>query len=533
MNIFTLVRTIAYAFTARDKKTKYTWALVGLLGISMFIGERVLAAPSCSIVAGVIKQSITNTEGANDGCSYTTQVLYRRGNDSHLYRTESECFSKTYDANTATSAEVSCPDGYNRVTQFIGGSEYRAVCTITENIRDGAYCEVGTYNFDTKNCEVQECICDDPLESYSEVQSQCVCASDLVPASVTGSCDRDPIKYCETSDTYIAMEALCTVNDCSSEVYATLNPDQCGSGGGDPDVYCDTSVVDEYGIPSGQCFIDGEPVDGADVDNGNNNLGYCTGDYYTQPSTGRTACGTYTNTYDNGTTVESSTDQTGVNTTTTTSSAVMPDGGEVVTSTTVTTYPDGSSTTSTMVGDSPPSVTTETGALTTVAGSGDPECKENIYVVQNGVLVCQSLKGDTAGENTGPVGTASGGTTCEVAPVCAGDEIQCAILYQQWETRCNDGTEENVSSAGLLDEAGLNYTEGDIIRVEKDLGDVVFDATGFLPSAETCPTGIDIAVLGNNFTFSFEGFCMVAEMLGYLLLALSYYIAYRNLLGSF
>lgn len=32
--------------------------------------------------------------------------------------------------------------------------------------------------------------------------------------------------------------------------------------------------------------------------------------------------------------------------------------------------------------------------------------------------------------------TASGGQSCSVNPLCSGDAIQCAMLYQQWKTRC-------------------------------------------------------------------------------------------------
>ena len=36
-----------------------------------------------------------------------------------------------------------------------------------------------------------------------------------------------------------------------------------------------------------------------------------------------------------------------------------------------------------------------------------------------------------------PPGTAGGGISCASAPVCSGDAIQCAMLYQTWAIRCN------------------------------------------------------------------------------------------------
>ncbi len=55
--------------------------------------------------------------------------------------------------------------------------------------------------------------------------------------------------------------------------------------------------------------------------------------------------------------------------------------------------------------------------------------------------------GEGSGEGDEGGNSASGGGTCDVAPVCSGDEIQCLMLQQQWQTRCGL-TEEMDESVG-------------------------------------------------------------------------------------
>lgn len=61
-----------------------------------------------------------------------------------------------------------------------------------------------------------------------------------------------------------------------------------------------------------------------------------------------------------------------------------------------------------------------------------------------------SSSGDGSGSDgsaSSGSGTASGGQTCDSAPTCSGDEIQCAQLNQQWLARCSGPDADDVASA--------------------------------------------------------------------------------------
>ena len=76
--------------------------------------------------------------------------------------------------------------------------------------------------------------------------------------------------------------------------------------------------------------------------------------------------------------------------------------------------------------------------------------------------------------------SASGGRTCDVAPSCSGDAIECATLYQQWETRCAIQSLEEELSGGDCDPAtetcGDSITAGETCESPPIRGNDVTDS---------------------------------------------------------
>lgn len=91
------------------------------------------------------------------------------------------------------------------------------------------------------------------------------------------------------------------------------------------------------------------------------------------------------------------------------------------------------------------------------------------------------------GDQTGSLGTVSGGGSCTSRPRCSGDAIQCAIVYQAWESRC--ATERGLSSVnsnlgGIRSELGaVNTNLGAIGDALTDTGD-----QDWTPIADQLPT---------------------------------------------
>ena len=117
----------------------------------------------------------------------------------------------------------------------------------------------------------------------------------------------------------------------------------------------------------------------------------------------------------------------------------------------------------------------------------------------------------------------SGGQTCEAAPVCEGDAVQCAILNQQYEARCdfeeaNDFEENKDAINGLL--------EGDKFTLQEGQGDI--DAPSFISQGTrfltpSCPPDrvISLSMAGRTVGLSFQPLCTFASSLGPFLVAVT------------
>jgi len=272
-----------------------------------------------------------------------------------------------------------------------------------------------------------------------------------------------------------------------------------------------------------------------------------------------------------------------------------PSDPDVTTTTsppTTSTSSDGSETTTTeqtTTTNNNDNTTTITTKQTTVNNNtGETSVTNTSTTVNNGTGEVSETQTESDSEDT--ESTASGGSTCNAAPVCDGDAIQCAILNQQYLDRCNDSYE---SSA--LDSCGSFECKGDAIQcaslkfqnkqycdikeqLDSDLlsssladglNDFIdnyddpsgtVDSDGFLTSLDadqinvadsldlgsiistdsnsgSCPPPETISLSKLNFQVSFQPFCDLATILRPFVLLLFSFMssvtAYRSLQGTF
>lgn len=195
--------------------------------------------------------------------------------------------------------------------------------------------------------------------------------------------------------------------------------------------------------------------------------------------------------------------------------------GGVTTETTVQNNPDGSTTTTTTTGSN-------------IAGSGsstttttvNPDGSSSQTTIINGTQVDQD--GDGIPDGVGG-GSASGGASCDAPPVCTGDEIGCATLVQQWQTRCAvaelvgdaDGIDPEVTDySGELGEAltehGLWQEETGIFE---DLGISLVDPNA---SPGGCPAGPSFALgLVGNVSVPGDLLCTFLDIIRPVVLAVN------------
>ncbi|WP_244161058.1 virulence factor TspB C-terminal domain-related protein [Pseudomonas anguilliseptica] len=124
----------------------------------------------------------------------------------------------------------------------------------------------------------------------------------------------------------------------------------------------------------------------------------------------------------------------------------------------------------------------------------------------------------------------TGGQTCEAAPACEGDAVQCAILKQQYEARCDFEESEDFES-NKADIKGLFEGQGDKFKLDEGSGDIdvpsfINQGTRFLPA--TCPAAESFSLTtagGRTFTLSYEPLCRAASDLSGLFVAVATILA--------
>lgn len=136
-----------------------------------------------------------------------------------------------------------------------------------------------------------------------------------------------------------------------------------------------------------------------------------------------------------------------------------------------------------------------------------------------------SSSGGSSSSSSSGEGTASGGETCEAAPACTGDAIQCALLNQEWRSRCSfsDYTKEELG-------APVDGTDGSALTNETQDVSTLF--SGITGAGGSCPADIPID-LGDwgTFTLGLEEFCWVFEAIGYAVLISAWLSAAMIVIG--
>ena len=127
--------------------------------------------------------------------------------------------------------------------------------------------------------------------------------------------------------------------------------------------------------------------------------------------------------------------------------------------------------------------------------------------------------GDGDGEE-GDDDSASGGLTCEAAPTCDGDPIQCVLLYQQWKTRCPDAPTEGEA----LDAIGATSEEmGSGTGIEVDVGELNGDGP---ISVGDCPAPLSVSIMGESLSLDiWQAGCDMAVLFAPIVMLLSYLAA--------
>lgn len=129
--------------------------------------------------------------------------------------------------------------------------------------------------------------------------------------------------------------------------------------------------------------------------------------------------------------------------------------------------------------------------------------------------------GDEDDEEDEPSSSVSGGETCEVPPSCEGDAVQCAILKQQFEARC-DFEEAGDFEGSKTDIEGL--FDGEQFELETaDIQTPSFINSGarFLPAS--CPPPQQISLTsngGHTYSLKFDPLCSFASDFSYLIMAM-------------
>jgi hypothetical protein len=98
--------------------------------------------------------------------------------------------------------------------------------------------------------------------------------------------------------------------------------------------------------------------------------------------------------------------------------------------------------------------------------------------------------------------TVSGGLGCDRPPRCTGSQVQCAILYQQWQTRCQSDLEEPQQNE-INQRIDEQFTE--------PLPEKILDVGDFTTAFEALPPctvpNLDVQIMGKNITFETNLMC--------------------------
>jgi len=131
-------------------------------------------------------------------------------------------------------------------------------------------------------------------------------------------------------------------------------------------------------------------------------------------------------------------------------------------------------------------------------------------------------------------GNVSGGGDCTAPPACQGDAVQCAMLNQQWHTRCDDQQTNGESDLATQILAGndpvanpANANQRTVQNINQQL-----DQTAFLGGSGGLQDRV-FMVSGQSITFPFSKLNQYLSWLGNLFVVMSLIGALRIVLGGF
>lgn len=193
-----------------------------------------------------------------------------------------------------------------------------------------------------------------------------------------------------------------------------------------------------------------------------------------------------------------------------------PDGSKDTTTTTTTTTTNCSgvnacstSTSTTVTNNHTKADGTPGGESTTCTGTG---CKDSDGKTQ------EEREEEEKEENPSKV---TGGQTCDAPPSCEGDAVQCQILKQQYEARCDfeesadfDGSKSDIE--GLFEGEQFELESTDI-----QAPSFINSGTRFLPAS--CPPPEQISLTsngGHTYSLKFDPLCSFASDFSFLIMAM-------------
>lgn len=135
--------------------------------------------------------------------------------------------------------------------------------------------------------------------------------------------------------------------------------------------------------------------------------------------------------------------------------------------------------------------------------------------------------------------SASGGADCSAPPTCSGDAISCAILSQQWQTRCDLQKDADSSiTLGKQLQAGNDPMAAQLPTPQKAdqspvaIGDKLSSVDN-MGIAEQCLQPISFSVYGHTYTFDTGPMCKLGQVLGALNIMSTLMLCAYMLKGSF
>lgn len=143
------------------------------------------------------------------------------------------------------------------------------------------------------------------------------------------------------------------------------------------------------------------------------------------------------------------------------------------------------------------------------------------------------VSSETSSENKTEKSTAHGGTSCEVAPACTGDAVQCAILHQTWLNRCSSQSEKVTLDSidfGTGDiQGGGDFQTVELIgednRDTHDVSAIFSDLPAVGSTSATCPVmTLELGAPYGTLDFDFKPICDFGDYTRPIFSAIGYFI---------